>query len=53
MVSVWVQKQGDGSFKVIDQVTGEVYGTVTDTRDVVDFVRDKTGDLDVLYVDGQ
>ncbi|WP_157661719.1 hypothetical protein [Burkholderia ubonensis] len=53
MVSVWVAEQKDGTFKVIDQVTGEVYGTVKDTRDVIDFVREKTGDLDVLYVDGQ
>jgi hypothetical protein len=53
MVSVWVEEQADGSFKVIDQVSGELYGTVQDTRDVVDFVREKTGDLDVLYVDGQ
>lgn len=53
MVSVWVQEQADGTFKVVDQATGEVYGTVNDTRDVIDFVRGKTGDMDVLYVDGQ
>jgi len=53
MVSVWVKEQVDGTFKVVDQASGEVYGTVNDTRDVVHFVREKTGDLDVLYVDGQ
>ncbi|WP_242560014.1 MULTISPECIES: hypothetical protein [Pandoraea] len=53
MVSVWVKKQVDGKLKVVDQVTGEVYGIVNDTREVVDFVREKTGDLDVLFVDGQ
>ncbi|WP_154585959.1 hypothetical protein [Burkholderia cenocepacia] len=53
MVSVWVKQQANGTFEVIDQVTGQVYGTVDDTRDVIDLVREKTGDLDVLYVDGQ
>lgn len=53
MVSVWVKKLANGTFEVIDQVTGQVYGAVEDTRDVIDFVREKTGDLDVLYVDGQ
>ncbi|MFM0610201.1 hypothetical protein PQR05_37480 [Paraburkholderia sediminicola] len=53
MVSVWVEEQADGTFNVVDQVTGNVYGTVNDTRDVIDFVREKTGDMDVLYVDGQ
>jgi hypothetical protein len=32
MISVWVKEQADGTFKVIDQVTGKVYGTVNDTR---------------------
>lgn len=53
MISVWVRKQADGTFEIVDQVTGKVYGTVRDTRDVVDFVRKKTGDLDVLYVADQ
>ena len=53
MISVWVEEQADGSLKVVDQATGEVYGTVKDTRDVINFVRERTGDLDVLYVDGQ
>jgi hypothetical protein len=53
MISVWVKEQKDGTFKVVDAATGEAYGSVKDTREVVDFVREKTGDLDVLYVDGQ
>jgi hypothetical protein len=50
---VWVKKRADGSLKIVDQVTGKVHGTVKDTREVVDFVRDKTGDIDVKYIDGQ
>ena len=53
MVSVWVKQQADGSFKIIDQVTGKVYGTVKDEREVINYVRDKTGDMDVMYIDGQ
>lgn len=49
MVQVWLKKQADDKFKVIDQAPSANYETVEDTRDVVDFVREKTGAMDVTY----
>lgn len=52
MITVTVEKNAKGKYKVADQATGEVYGYTDSKDDVVDLVRDKTGDLDVTVLAG-